>query len=55
MCSSATELERSAVPAHDERDHEFAEKFGIEIKRVIVNPETDEEENKLPYRTWYHG
>ena len=25
-----------AVPAHDERDHEFAEKFGIEIKRVIA-------------------
>ena len=27
-----------AVPAHDERDHEFAEKFGIEIKRVIAHP-----------------
>jgi leucyl-tRNA synthetase len=25
-----------AVPAHDERDHEFAEKYGLEIKRVIV-------------------
>jgi len=24
-----------AVPAHDERDFEFAEKFGIEIRPVI--------------------
>jgi leucyl-tRNA synthetase len=24
-----------AVPAHDERDHAFAEKFGLEIRRVI--------------------
>lgn len=24
-----------AVPGHDERDHEFATKFGIEIKRVL--------------------
>ena len=38
-----------AVPAHDERDHEFAEKFGIEIKRVIANPNGDETESKLPY------
>ena len=38
-----------AVPAHDERDHEFAEKFGIEIKRVIANPNRDETESKLPY------
>ena len=38
-----------AVPAHDERDHEFAEKFGIEIKRVIAHPEGNEEKSKLPY------
>ena len=38
-----------AVPAQDERDLEFAEKFGIEIKRVIANPNRDETESKLPY------
>ena len=38
-----------AVPAHDERDHEFAEKFDIPIKRVIAHPQGDEEKNKLPY------
>jgi leucyl-tRNA synthetase len=35
-----------AVPAHDERDHEFAEKFGIPIIPVI-KPEG--EDGKLPY------
>ena len=38
-----------AVPAHDERDYEFAEKFGIEIRRVIADPNGDEEKSKLPY------
>ena len=38
-----------AVPAHDERDHEFAEKFNIPIQRVISGPDEDEEKNKLPY------
>ena len=38
-----------AVPAHDERDHEFAEKFDIEIKRVIAHPNGIEEKSKLPY------
>lgn len=32
-----------AVPAHDERDYEFAQKFGIEIKQVIKG------EEKLPF------
>jgi leucyl-tRNA synthetase len=38
-----------AVPAHDERDHEFAEKFNIPIKRVIAHPEADVGKGKLPY------
>lgn len=31
-----------AVPAHDQRDYEFAEKYGLEIKEVI-NPVTQKE------------
>ena len=38
-----------AVPAHDERDHEFAEKFDISIKQVIAHPDGEEEKSKLPY------
>lgn len=30
-----------AVPAHDERDFEFAKKFGLEIKQVIAPTEID--------------
>ncbi len=30
------------VPAHDERDFEFAKKYNLEIKRVIVTPDGDE-------------
>jgi leucyl-tRNA synthetase len=38
-----------AVPAHDERDYDFARKFELPIRRVIegVNPEGDDE--GLPY------
>src|SRR3954468_19832171 len=36
-----------AVPGHDERDHAFATKFGLEIRRVIEGP-PDEDEG-LPY------
>jgi leucyl-tRNA synthetase len=28
-----------AVPAHDERDFEFAQKYGLEIRRVITGPD----------------
>ena len=38
-----------AVPAHDERDHEFAEKYQIEIRRVIGSQDGEEEKSKLPY------
>jgi leucyl-tRNA synthetase len=31
------------VPAHDERDFEFAQKFGIPVKRVIEGPKSDRE------------
>ncbi|MCK4918387.1 MAG: leucine--tRNA ligase [Candidatus Pacebacteria bacterium] len=31
-----------AVPAHDERDYEFATKFGLEIKEVILGGDTEE-------------
>jgi leucyl-tRNA synthetase len=34
-----------AVPAHDERDYAFAEKFGLPIRRVIKGPDDGE----LPY------
>src|SRR3954463_417678 len=35
-----------AVPGHDERDFEFATKFGLEIRRVIQGPDGEDE---LPY------
>jgi leucyl-tRNA synthetase len=34
-----------SVPAHDERDFEFANKYGIEIRRVI-KPVHESEETK---------
>jgi leucyl-tRNA synthetase len=36
-----------SVPAHDERDYEFATKYGLEIKRVIAPKDGGEPE--LPY------
>jgi len=50
-----------AVPAHDERDFEFATKFGLEIRRVVEptgNGESAEDGNggaqtsDLPYVSW---
>ncbi len=44
-----------AVPAHDERDFEFAEKFGLEIRRV-VEPDSStpvpEGAGALPFISW---
>ena len=34
-----------AVPAHDERDFEFAKKFDLDIIEVISNPEARKDEN----------
>jgi leucyl-tRNA synthetase len=39
-----------SVPAHDERDFEFATKYGLEIKRVVApNVDVAEDELALPY------
>jgi leucyl-tRNA synthetase len=39
-----------SVPAHDERDYDFAKKYGIEIKQVIVPAKTGESAD-LPFTT----
>ncbi len=36
-----------AVPAHDERDFEFATKFGLEIIEVIRMPGREETDDPL--------
>ncbi len=38
-----------SVPAHDERDFEFATKYGIEIRRVIKPATETEDSDKLPF------
>jgi leucyl-tRNA synthetase len=38
------------VPAHDERDFEFARKFNLEIRRVVVP--ASGEEGELPFTDW---
>ncbi len=40
-----------AVPGHDSRDYEFAEKFGLPVKRVIEgsDPEAARDDEGLPY------
>jgi leucyl-tRNA synthetase len=38
-----------SVPAHDERDFEFATKYGLEIKRVIAPATATDSEPELPY------
>jgi leucyl-tRNA synthetase len=46
-----------AVPAHDERDFEFARKFGLNVVRVIAGPEVSDAEVATPLETAYiaHG
>ncbi|MBR0415757.1 leucine--tRNA ligase [Candidatus Saccharibacteria bacterium] len=39
-----------AVPAHDERDYEFAQKFDLPIKQVIEKPEGSTDDSEC-----YHG
>jgi leucyl-tRNA synthetase len=45
-----------SVPAHDERDYEFAKKYGLEIRIVIVpsggDPEETVAEPALPFTTY---
>ncbi|MEO6806118.1 MAG: leucine--tRNA ligase [Edaphobacter sp.] len=38
-----------SVPAHDERDFEFAQKYGLKVRRVIVPADVTDEEPALPY------
>jgi leucyl-tRNA synthetase len=38
-----------SVPAHDERDFEFANKYGLEIRRVIAPEDSAQEEPALPF------
>jgi len=45
-----------SVPAHDERDYEFAKKYGIEIRQVIAPAESDKnvrptQADDLPFTT----
>ncbi|AET70432.1 leucyl-tRNA synthetase [Desulfosporosinus orientis DSM 765] len=41
------------VPAHDERDFEFAAKYGLEIKTVILPEGSSPEEKELPLKAAY--
>jgi leucyl-tRNA synthetase len=40
-----------SVPGHDQRDFEFATKYGIEIRRVIREVAGSEEETTLPFES----
>jgi len=43
------------VPAHDERDFEFATKYSLEIKTVIVPPGSSSEEKDQPLKAAFTG
>ncbi len=40
-----------SVPGHDERDFEFATKYGLEVRRVIAPAQAGAEEPALPFTT----
>src|SRR5213079_2281147 len=44
-----------AVPAHDERDYEFATKFGLEIREVISSPQGVAKEAYVEEGTMIHS
>lgn len=42
-----------AVPAHDERDFEFANKFNLTIQQVIQSPNTEDTYSSKTWQDWY--
>jgi leucyl-tRNA synthetase len=42
-----------SVPGHDERDHEFALKYGLPIRQVIARSEGDEPYDSARWQDWY--
>ena len=44
-----------SVPAHDERDFEFANKYGLPVRRVIVSESGTNNSEQLPYTAEDHA
>ncbi len=42
-----------AVPGHDERDFEFANKYGLPIRQVIAKVEGDDDFESSVWKEWY--
>jgi len=42
-----------SVPGHDQRDHEFACKYGLPIVQVIAKAEGDDSYNPAAWQDWY--